>query len=514
MVSRCAVLLLALGVLAAAEVRLEIETAVQPGQLLQLSVITEGTASPGTELVLPATPGITWHDQKLVAQASQSGTNRPTTYARTWRVLAGLDQRERWELPPLTVRLQDGRELRSEARVLTPTEADERLRGEFFCEVAFDPPVVVPGQTVELVYHIALRDPRGIDLDDGIGVRLPEHAITLGESRVATKDTVYDAMGEPWTRLELRLPFTVSEPGSYEIGGQQGFVRTVQDRFGFQRGRRSVATVPIRPGTLEVTTLPSAGRPDDFSGLIGAVTIEPELERTTIALGEGTGYTVTVRGHMLELLGALPPPEIPGLRARLVDDHELEDGAHRYEYNLEPERVGSFAVSPPNLTFFEPETRSYRETRAATLTLEVLPGRQRTLSIAGDRTADPDAEPTADEQRPGLPPPLHGAGLHRPDPRWGWLMLGAGALAGMAGGLGLRALGRWQRRPRRSEDLRRAITARDPAAIDRQLHLALADCRDPERRAALNAAIAAVEHVRFGHGQLDDELIARLEALR
>lgn len=494
--------------LGAAELQVQYLGAVLPGQQLQLKIVLEGASSQAQELHLPAANGVTWLRQRQVLNGS-SNFNGDISFRAAWLVVAELDERTRWELPGFAVSLKDGSRIESEREVLTETAIDHRLSGDFYCAVSFEPAIVVPGQATDVVYDIFLRQAEGVELEGGLGVKLPDGAITLGTSRATSQEMVFDTMGDPWVRNEVRWTITMTEAGSYQIGGQQGF--TQLKRVSGGRLRRVAVTVPVHPGTLTVTTLPTEGQPDDFGGLIGPVTIEASLERDAIALGEGTTYSVTVRGRQLELLGKLPAPTVPGLRVRAVDDAEGDDGSHRFDFNLQPEQVGRFAIAPPSLSYFDPEAGRYRRAEGPILHLEVLPGRQRDLAIGGMRRPESDDD---DEQRvaPGFPPPLRGGGWARLALGWGWMMLALGALAGVAIGLGQRLIGRIATAPKPGAQLRQAIAAGDLSAIDRRLHQALATA-PPPLQPRLGSAIAAVERARFGGGELDAALRAELDAL-
>jgi hypothetical protein len=507
-------LLLGLGLgLPAAEVRFSLRSAVLADTLFRAELVVENASSESVDLALPVVEGLRWEDYKRTGVKQSIVNGRSLSRSETWTILGMLDQRAAWQIPPIGIEFAAGSSVHSEPITLQATQADERLRGEYFCEVGFEPATVVPGQATDLVYDVFIRDPQGIDFEDGISVKLPEGAIPLGEVQRDTQEQVFDSMNDDWTRTRFRWSFTMSEPGSYEIGGQQGFKRVVQNRFGTAIGWRSAATVPIRPGTLTVLSLPSEGRPDDFAGLIGPVTIDATLERESIALGEGTSLSVTVRGQQIDLLGKLPPPEIPGLSARLAEHKELEDGARRYRYTLIPEHTGRFTITVPPLGYFDPERRSYRRATGPELALEVVPGRQRSLNIAG-RLADSDNGSPREASGPTLPAPLRGSGRVLPPLLWGWLLLGFGAACGLLVGLGQRWWRRQARRPRLGDQLAAALRRNDANALDRLLHLALVGVDDPALRDEVHRAITAVERARFGAMALDDTVRDQVDALR
>jgi hypothetical protein len=500
-VIRCLIALLLLSGLGAAEAVFKLNSAALPNTNARATITVSALSQDSRDLVLPAVPGVTWIDyRRNDVRISRDLTAGTTSRTEVWSLLFKLDQRERWDIGRIGVKLRDGSVLNTEPIELEATVADPRLQGDFFCTLRFEPAVIVPGQVTQAVYEIFIRDPRGVNLDDGIGVQLPDEAIRLGDNDISD-DVVYDVVNNRWTVFRIRFPLTMSQPGEHRVGGQQGFVR--------QRGFRNehAGTYPIKPGVLTVKQLPLAGRPDDFLGLIGPVTITAALERESLSVGEGTGLTVTVTGRQTDLLDKLPPIHVPGLRLRALNDERGTD-QRSFHFNIEPERTGSYTIPTISLPYFDPEQGSYRQARSGNLHLEVLPGRQRQLAIAGSRAnADPG---TTTGAAPQMPAPLRGAGRARPSLTLGWVLLALGALIGTGLGLG----GKLYRRrpgPRVGRALRAAGS--DLAALNRALHQLHAACTEPEQRATIDAAITAVEQARFGSGQLDAATLESIHAM-
>jgi hypothetical protein len=131
---------------------------------------------------------------------------------------------------------------------------------------------------------------------------------------------------------------------------------------------------------LEVEARPLPPGPDGFSGVVGAVDLRAGVDRPRIDLGEAATLTVTASGSG-HLQGLAPPTlRFPaGLRAFAPRPETSTRIAHgrlettaTWRYVLIADRPGSYVVPPTTLTWFDPETASYRSSSSAPVTIEAV----------------------------------------------------------------------------------------------------------------------------------------------
>lgn len=133
---------------------------------------------------------------------------------------------------------------------------------------------------------------------------------------------------------------------------------------------------------IEIRPLPDAGRPDDFSGLVGQFSLDVRPSATQVALGESLTLDVRLVGTGTLAGFELPPPaEDPAYRA--YDDEievqaQVRDGVFRAQARLKraivPAAEGILEVPGIALSVFDPEAEAYTTITSAPLKIEVVPG--------------------------------------------------------------------------------------------------------------------------------------------
>ena len=196
--------------------------------------------------------------------------------------------------------------------------------------------------------------------------------------------------------------------------------------------------VMLEPQQLEVRPLPEEGRPADFQGLVGAVTIRRYLRPERVVLGETARITVSLRGSG-NLWAASDP-----LRELELPDAELfprsaQAGIERsgglrvtrvFEVDVVPRRGGVLQLPPLRVDWFDPDDGGYRS--------EAVPAAD---LLVTERPASAAAPPPAQAGEREAP----GRGAVRESLPAAWLWVGLRALLV----LGLLAAITWQVRQRR-----------------------------------------------------------------
>lgn len=187
-----------------------------------------------------------------------------------------------------------------------------------------------------------------------------------------------DINGVPYRVVVRRTALFAPAPGEYTIGPA-----TVEFRRSYMGGQETVSTDPI---ILKVRPLPSAGRPEGFSGLVGRVQARLQVPTDNLRVGEATTVRLTVEGT--GDLRQLPVPELTvSDGARVYPTGEQRDvgprkrgqfdvigGTVNFDYLVMPEQVGALTINPIVISFFDPGTGRYDSARTKAVTLEVLPG--------------------------------------------------------------------------------------------------------------------------------------------
>ncbi|MGB6639423.1 MAG: BatD family protein [Thermoanaerobaculia bacterium] len=151
----------------------------------------------------------------------------------------------------------------------------------------------------------------------------------------------------------------------------------IDDVFG--SASRQTKVLRTKPIEIEVRTLPTA--PPGFSGLVGDFELEAGLSKQELQVGESVTLRLTVKGSgNVQMIGA---PELPEMPAFKVYDDKPDGAIERsgatlsgyrsYRKALVPLEAGDLAVPPMSLTFFDPETESFRTARTEALPLVVRP---------------------------------------------------------------------------------------------------------------------------------------------
>ncbi len=414
-------------------------------------------------------------------------------------------------VPPMTVRLQDGTALMTQEFTVQVDNGNPHLTGEAYAEAAYQPAVIVPGEATKLVYRIYLR--RGNV--EALGIEPPAGSIPLGERQVSQKRT-FDPQGRPWQVFTITWPLTVATPGTYEVSGQQDYQVAVGD--GFFDTRTLKGRVPIAPNTLTVKPLPTEGRPDDFTGLIGPLTLSAELDRPRISAGEGVELRITAAGRQVDLLKAPVLALSTGVQAYPKADGKAPDrGTRIFRFDLVPAAAGEVVVPAVTIPYFDPEAKVYRRAESHALTLTVTPGRTRELGLVTAPVAPTPTTPlTAPAAQPvgpvlpnatptvtPLPPPLRGDAPQPPSPRLPLLV----GLACLVSG-GLLALVRLllARRPaaHRGRALASALAIGDLDGAAFALASLRPSLTTVPSKAAAAALEQAIDRARFGGQSLSD----------
>lgn len=218
-----------------------------------------------------------------------------------------------------------------------------------------------------------------------------------------------------WT---ARRRFVAGRPGQLTIG-PTGFRAVIgrnfqRDLFGLTREARDrkLALVSAPDVTLLVKPLPSAGRSDAYSGLVGLLALDVEAAATgspavsaaapiKVKVGDSIRVKVRVSGDGNVGITPLPRVDVDGFKRfgviEEVDANE-ETPSRTLVYDLAPVSTEVKQIPPFVFEVFDTATASYRSLSSPPIPVQVLPG------AAISRLAD--ATPAAPAPTAGAAPAL------------------------------------------------------------------------------------------------------------
>jgi hypothetical protein len=170
--------------------------------------------------------------------------------------------------------------------------------------------------------------------------------------------------------LKQRVVFP-TESGRLEIPPltlSTAFRLTSGDPFdAFFSRASSPVTLRSPPVEIEVSPLPSAGRPADFRGAVGRFDLSAKLSRAEVEAGNPLTLTLSIQGK--GNLRSVVAPELPELKGFRAFDPKTQEksragasgleGEKSWEYVLVPETGGTKEVGPWRFPYFDPEEKKY-----------------------------------------------------------------------------------------------------------------------------------------------------------
>ena len=176
------------------------------------------------------------------------------------------------------------------------------------------------------------------------------------------------------------------EPFSLELYVQIPTGR--RDFFGDPIMRSATKVVSAGSSVLNVKALPSADRPENFSGAVGSFSFETTANKTTLDANESLQIEVKVSGAGNLKLLKLPELNLPSSLEQYEPEFNDEvtvsaagmKGAVSQTYTVVPRYVGNYPVNTLSFTYFDPEKERYVSLSSAPLSISVENGPVRSTS--------------------------------------------------------------------------------------------------------------------------------------
>lgn len=153
-------------------------------------------------------------------------------------------------------------------------------------------------------------------------------------------------------------------PGRYSFAPARV---TYEARQGFLFAPQTRELRSVSP-RITVLPIPELGRPANFNGAVGSLSMTASLMPDKAAIGDAVSLIVEVTGT--GNIKALPPPTLPRVEGvevldpsentELSNDARTVSGTKRFTWVLVPEREGTVELPPIEYTSFDPEARTFR----------------------------------------------------------------------------------------------------------------------------------------------------------
>ncbi len=207
-------------------------------------------------------------------------------------------------------------------------------------------------------------------------------------------------------RRRLAIPLRLREGGEVTLGPAHaaGEVYVALDA---RKGRWQPFVAASAPLTFSVLDLRrQAGRPADFTGVVGNVRVTAQASATEMAAG--TPFTLTVRlegnGSVIAAGGpdlAARPEFAQRFRVRAGEAHSAGEKAREFTYTLRPLNEQVTEIPPVPVSYFDPQAKHFATTRSEPIPLRVTPAPNLTPATPPPAPAPAAAAPP--------PPPIEEA---------------------------------------------------------------------------------------------------------
>lgn len=149
--------------------------------------------------------------------------------------------------------------------------------------------------------------------------------------------------------------------------------------FGMDNYKDVIYNIKSNPVSIDVTPLPEANKPTDFSGAVGTFNINASIDQDNVKTNEGINLKVTITGKGNIKLIDVPkmsfPDGIENYDPKTSESITTTDngvsGSKTFEYLLIPRREGIYQIQPGDFHYFDPEKKVY----------VVLPSKEFTVKV-------------------------------------------------------------------------------------------------------------------------------------
>ncbi|MDA0577305.1 MAG: SH3 domain-containing protein [Verrucomicrobia bacterium] len=227
--------------------------------------------------------------------------------------------------------------------------------------LAATPATVYVGQPFQILLTVHAR---GITLGNEFGLDGLNggQQVALGQFQELTP-TRTSAGGQIEETRQFRSESHGINPGAVNLAPTLRFTQLTHERTVFGTTTfQSTRSTPVTPVAVTVIPLPTAGRPDDFSGAIGQFTLDLDATPTDLAVGDLVTLTMTIRGNG-RLAGVTSPTLDHPDAFKTYPPQQAADaapGTVRFEQTVIPQSTNAVATPAARFTFFDTTAGVYR----------------------------------------------------------------------------------------------------------------------------------------------------------
>ena len=193
--------------------------------------------------------------------------------------------------------------------------------------------------------------------------------------------------GKTYQVLEIRYLLITSKEGKYDMPPSRMHLKVYQPRSRSYFSTATPVTLTSESLTLNLAALPEAGRPADFSGLVGNFKMNATLSPSEIKAGDSATLTVSLIGW--GNVNRFPELKCPKLiNCKVYADQPVlkveplsngMSGSKTMKWAIVPEEKGLYRIPPISVSFFDPEDDRYQTVKTPILKLKVLPGKEKLI---------------------------------------------------------------------------------------------------------------------------------------
>lgn len=181
----------------------------------------------------------------------------------------------------------------------------------------------------------------------------------------------------------------------------------------FGGGEQRQLTFQSDPLTLKVVNPPAAGRPPQFTGVVGQFQLDVTASPTNVAAGDPVMIRVDITGRgnfdalrLPDLPGGSGFQLYPGTNSFTPNDPLGLSGRKTFEAVIIPESPGVHSLKWPVLAYWDPSARAYRSDANHPLSIHVRPGAQSQAQPVGTLPGPAEPRTPPDSVNPQLELPL------------------------------------------------------------------------------------------------------------
>ena len=273
-----------------------------------------------------------------------------------------------------------------------------------FAIAEVDNPTPYAGQCIH--YRLKFYHSSGVSL---LGqVQLPTTTGFIAHEAAPDKVSTCQIEGRTYQLNEIDIPLLATSAGRFEIGASRLPCRIPlalpglgDDDFSMLLRGAEPQTLTTKPVQVVVRATPTEGRPDNFTGAVGELSMDARLDSQSATVGKPLELKVTVRA--LGDLELVQPPPLAGMSAFQVADLPVDSTpasidekgmtTRTFTFSLVPTRAGKQEVPAVSMAYFDPNTGQYKTVQTDPIPVQIEPG-----------TEFGPSQPVAVEQPPGLRP--------------------------------------------------------------------------------------------------------------